>query len=339
MPTIAENLQRLVDAKSDIADAITAKGGTVNHGDGFEEFPADIATIPSGGEETALNHTTKPVCVLTLGWTSKSWSGLTGVSGKNIWTDGTDVYYSYGTAQYVLDKTTSAWKPKSWSGLTSFEGFNIWTDGGNIYYSSSYTYSEDVQYVLDKSTSTWTANTWTSTTGSFTPKISGQYVWTDGDNIYCTYPSGSSTSYTTYVLDKATLTWDFKNWSGSTRPHGYYVWTDGTDVYYSNGSYQYVLNKATSSWSTKTWSGLTSFNGYNIWTDGTNIFYSNDSYQYVLGASTWFATSWSGNNSFDGTGIWTDGKDIYCSDGSSSSRQYVLGRASLKTTKCKPQFS
>lgn len=47
--TIATNLQRLVTAKSDIADAITVKGGTVNQGDGFEEFPADIASIPSGG--------------------------------------------------------------------------------------------------------------------------------------------------------------------------------------------------------------------------------------------------------------------------------------------------
>jgi hypothetical protein len=47
--TIAQNLARLVAARTDIANAITAKGGTVTSGDGFEEFPADIATIPSGG--------------------------------------------------------------------------------------------------------------------------------------------------------------------------------------------------------------------------------------------------------------------------------------------------
>ena len=46
--TIAENLQRLIDAKEDIADAITAKGGTVNEGDGLEEFPNDIMSIPQG---------------------------------------------------------------------------------------------------------------------------------------------------------------------------------------------------------------------------------------------------------------------------------------------------
>ena len=47
--TIAENLTRLTAARTDIANAIIAKGGTVTAGDGFEEFPADIATIPSGG--------------------------------------------------------------------------------------------------------------------------------------------------------------------------------------------------------------------------------------------------------------------------------------------------
>ena len=49
MATIAQNLARLQTARISIADAITAKGGTVNNGDGFEDFPADIASIPSGG--------------------------------------------------------------------------------------------------------------------------------------------------------------------------------------------------------------------------------------------------------------------------------------------------
>lgn len=47
--TIAQNLARLQAARTAIATAITAKGGTVTVGDGLEDFPADIATIPSGG--------------------------------------------------------------------------------------------------------------------------------------------------------------------------------------------------------------------------------------------------------------------------------------------------
>lgn len=66
--TIAENLQRLVDARADIVSAITAKGGTVDTGDGFEEFSADIATIPSGGD-IQFSH--------RVGYTSSSSSYVT----------------------------------------------------------------------------------------------------------------------------------------------------------------------------------------------------------------------------------------------------------------------
>jgi hypothetical protein len=52
--TIAQNLQRLVNAKSAISEAITAKGGTVSTGDGFEDFPAGIASIPSGGGDVKI---------------------------------------------------------------------------------------------------------------------------------------------------------------------------------------------------------------------------------------------------------------------------------------------
>lgn len=43
--TIAQNLARLQAARTAIAGAITAKGGAITTGDGFEEFPADIASI------------------------------------------------------------------------------------------------------------------------------------------------------------------------------------------------------------------------------------------------------------------------------------------------------
>lgn len=45
--TTAYNLARLVDAKIDIGNAITAKGGTVGANDGLEEFATDIDTIQS----------------------------------------------------------------------------------------------------------------------------------------------------------------------------------------------------------------------------------------------------------------------------------------------------
>lgn len=45
--TIAQNLLRLIDAWKDNRKAILEMGGTVNNGDGFEEYPDDIRTIPS----------------------------------------------------------------------------------------------------------------------------------------------------------------------------------------------------------------------------------------------------------------------------------------------------
>ena len=48
MSTISQNLNRLQNAKTAIADAIIAKGGTVSSGDGFEDFANDIDSIPTG---------------------------------------------------------------------------------------------------------------------------------------------------------------------------------------------------------------------------------------------------------------------------------------------------
>jgi len=50
--TIAQQISALQQDKTDIATAITNKGGTVNSGDGFDDFATDIATIPAGGGDT-----------------------------------------------------------------------------------------------------------------------------------------------------------------------------------------------------------------------------------------------------------------------------------------------
>jgi hypothetical protein len=149
MPTISENLQRLVSSKNNISDAIIAKGGTVASGDGFEEFPADISTIPSGGGEIPKQITTFPVLddrkSRSQAWAVKTWPGLTSLYGVYVWADGDNIYYSSSSTQYVLDKSTSTWTSKTWSGLTSFSGDYVWTDGDNVYYSDP-----SYQYILNK---------------------------------------------------------------------------------------------------------------------------------------------------------------------------------------------
>ena len=240
-------------------------------------------------------------------WFDKTWTGLTEFTGADIWTDGDNIYYSYGINQFVLSKATSELVAKTWTGLTDIIGSSIWTDGENIYYSNSTT-----QFVLNKTTSTWTVKTWTGLTDFI-----GSSIWTDGENIYY------SNSTTQFVLNKTTSTWTVKTWTGITNFTGNRIWTDGENIYYSLGTTQYVLNKAISTWVDKTWTGLTSFNGSYIWTDGDNIYYSSTTTHFVLNklTATWTAKTWTGLTSFNGSYIWTDGDNIYHSSGTP---QYVL---------------
>ena len=253
-----------------------------------------------GGSQTLAGL--DDVDINLIEWYTKTWTGLTNFSGDNIWSDGDNIYYSSGSNQYVLDKSTLTWSTKEWTGLTYFDGAYIWSDGDNIYCSD---FSN--QYVLDKSTSTWTTKTWIGLT-SFT----GDCIWSDGDNIY--YSMGSNQR----ILDKSTSTWTTKEWTGLTNFDGSSTWSDGDNIYCSIGSSQnnqYVLDKSTSTWSTKTWSGLTNFEGNYIWSDGDNIYYSLGVNQYVLdkSTSTWTTKEWTGLTNLLGTYIWTDGDNIYYS--------------------------
>ena len=235
-------------------------------------------------------------------WIAKDWGELVPIYGYYIWTDGTDIYFSYGTAHYVFNKQTSTWVTKTWYGLTDFKGNYVWTDGDSIYYSNG-----SKQYVLDKLTSTWTPKTWSGLTS-----FDGSDVWTDGTDIYYSFNKQR-------VLNKQTSTWETKTWYGLTNPNGKAIWKDGDSIYYSSGSKQYVLDKTTSTWTAKTWSGLTSFDGRYVWTDGNTFYISNYSQQYVLdkSTSTWTPKTWYGMdsslNNFTADWIWSDGNKIYFS--------------------------
>jgi len=67
--SIADCISRLQTASTNIAPAITDMGGTVTEGDGFEEYPADIRTIPTGSEAISVSISataTNTSVVLTL---------------------------------------------------------------------------------------------------------------------------------------------------------------------------------------------------------------------------------------------------------------------------------
>lgn len=72
MATIAQNLEALRQAKTDIASAITTKGGTVAQGDGLSDFATDIGTIPSGVDTSSDTVT---AATLKSGYTAHNAAG------------------------------------------------------------------------------------------------------------------------------------------------------------------------------------------------------------------------------------------------------------------------
>ena len=224
---------------------------------------------------------------------SMTWN-YNGISAEDIWTDGTNIYYSRYNNQYKLNGTT--WEATTWSGITGgFDGKYIWTDGTNIYYSDN-----NDQYKLNGTT--WSAITWNGVS-----TFNASYIWTDGVNVYLS--QGGSNQY---KLNGTT--WESITWSGTTNYlYGNYVWTDGTNIYYSSGSaYHYKLNNTT--WESVTFDGLSSFSAVYIWTYKTNVYFSSSSKQYKLNGTTWEPIVWNGGNP-NGNNIWVNNNDIYESAG------------------------
>ncbi len=162
-----------------------------------------------------------------------SWNGLTNFDGEDVWTDGEQVYYSAGPAQYVLNKGTSTWETKIWYGLDhNLTGRFVWTDGENIYNSSN-----EVQYILNKETSTWSS----IDIGDVNYVYVSLHNWTDGEEVYVSFGENQ------YVFNKETSTWETKVWNGLQHFNAPAVWTDGKNIFYGNS---HILDKTTSTWNT-----------------------------------------------------------------------------------------
>ena len=244
-----------------------------------------------------------------LTWTTMNWNGLSSFNALNIWSDGTNIYYSSGTEQYILDKNNHTWLEMTWNGFRIINGQNVWTDGKDYYYYNSVNF-----YKLNVETHTWSVIgiKWDDTNS-----FQAIRVWTDGINVY--YSFGSLQ----LVLNKDTLIWEEMLWNGLSEIYGNAIWTDETNIYYSSGTEQYILNNETNTWQEMTWNGLTSFSASNIWSDGRNYYYANGSENYVLEkeTNTWTIKPCEGLVEFSGYFVWSDGTDTYYS---ANENQYVL---------------
>ena len=155
---------------------------------------------------------------------------MTNFNGSHIWTDGTNIYYSYVVKykddQYILNKETSTWSRIYWNSYTEAGGYHailgedIWTDGENIYCFHSEYASGKMYYrfylIFDKSISNWSR-----CGGAGLPYLDGignrgRDIWTDGDDIYYSY--GSSEQYklrhkykSCQILEKVAETGDYRD--------------------------------------------------------------------------------------------------------------------------------
>lgn len=235
---------------------------------------------------------------------NKSWNYDTApfltVKGRDVWTDGTNIYYSNGAlSQYKINVATSSWSWKTWTGYDNFGGEYIWHQGSNTYSSQN----SSSQYRLNTSTGAWEAKTWNN------HQPTGIDIWTDGTNVY------DSSFGSNYTLDVSTSTWTARTWYGTSSFSGRNVWTDGTNFYLSEGSIQKKLQSAYS-WQNWGWFGLTNFNGQDVWTgpDG-NFYYSDNASHYVLdiATKTWSSVTAFGVN-FYGRDVWSGGGHVYVSN-------------------------
>lgn len=217
-------------------------------------------------------------------WNGNSWEALKwdwsiitenydDVSTFNIWTDGTNIYFSNSTVSAVL--RNGVWERKTWGGLPthiynfqSVTGDCIWTDGTHIYYSY-----QDEHLVLNGDT--WEVKEWNGadymSMGTF---LIGAEIWTDNTNIYF------SRHNMQYVLNKATDTWEAITWEGYSNP-----------TEYSN--FEYV-------------------DGRSIWTDGINQYLSVYGSHWIRNGYTWSPITFKGYSDFSGSDVFTDGENIYC---------------------------
>lgn len=231
-----------------------------------------------------------------------SWS--IDILGGYVWTDGSNIYYSSGYTQLILNTETNQWTEKKWS-IPKWYGDCVWSDGEHIYHSGGLDYGYHILENGDwKEIPEWNILFW------------GNTVWTDGADIYCEGRprEGFTGSYQVYKLNRDTNTWDglgFDSGTGDLRPH----WTDGVYLYaqyYYNGSWNhYVFNKDTDTWEIKVWNNIPKFfYSDNVWSDGTNIYYSYGK-TYILNIDTWEEVTWESDVQLYGRNIWTDGKNIY----------------------------
>ena len=189
------------------------------------------------------------------------------IDGEQIWHDGSDTYYSYGTRQFKFNNKTGKFDQITWVSAPYY-GRDIWHDGSDTYYSGG----SKLEYIKLPTSITWS---------NIPDNFDTINIWHIGDKTY--YSDGNIHK----IINEDTMSFDdFTEWKGLTNFYGYNVWESKNNIYYSE-QYKghYILDIETNTWLPKSWvsnhikdnSEIMASNY--IWSDGIRTYYSNN---YVL---------------------------------------------------------
>lgn len=209
--TLKQVVDRVKAAKTEIANAITAKGGTVGANDGLEEFAADISTIPSGGAGHTVIVTTIPNAEVTLTSLDNTYTGtadnlgslrLEGVAiGTYTVTATYDGATSDSTSITITDHTVTE---NSFATLTisASDDTTITLTDGTVTKTLTYTGTPIVQYV---SLGTWDLSCTIDETEITRTVLVDSYT---NQNVTLAPPSAAIQRYVDFTNNTTTLTGD-----------------------------------------------------------------------------------------------------------------------------------
>ena len=248
-------------------------------------------------------------------WTPVTWKGLTNFDGKYVWSDGTNIYYSSGSSQYVLNRSNNTWSTKTWSGTT------VQLDGSYIWYNP---YSNDWIYSNGSTQLAFNGSTWEETaftqTGGGAASFTGSTIWYNGtSNSLRAYRAGG----TNYRLNGSRLWYTLKStgWPAMSKSYLWYPHDFATEgkTYYSRTAtgYQGVIDNG--AYSSISWGSVKPYQGAYVWHSANHTYYSYNGNNYVLNddKTAWLLTYWAGLNgvSIEASHIWHDGSNTYYSYG------------------------
>lgn len=184
--SIATEISALQADKTAIANAITAKGGTVGSGDGFDDFATDIGTIPTGGgigDKLAEVNLGTLTCSATSATDLSKTATVAGVYGYDVIlvvirrSAKSGGYHWQTLTEINLTENSTEGTTSSQAIVTSKQNKRYTTGGATLTYSGTTAYGIYVNSV-SRSGSTLTLTLYGRYNATYTLTINGTYTLT-----------------------------------------------------------------------------------------------------------------------------------------------------------------